>query len=203
MNASDIVAIKKNYTDKLIRQYQDKPKAKNIIEEFVDLFLQNGLLFDLKFIFDIETQIGVQLDLIGKIVGVNRNYIGFKLISGNIYFAFGNGVQLPTATFKGFGMGAELGGFLSTENASQTLKLNDDDFRVLLKLKAIFNFTSGSEYDLDNVLFVFFGENALLSSDSIGTIKYTVTPAFEEIFNIAIIKKVIPKPMGVSLSIQS
>ena len=100
-------------------------------------------------------------------------------------------------------MGAELGGFLSTENASQTLKLNDDDFRVLLKLKAIFNFTSGSEYDLDNVLFVFFGENALLSSDSIGTIKYTVTPAFEEIFNIAIIKKVIPKPMGVSLSIQS
>ena len=141
MNASDIVAIKKNYTDKLIRQYQDKPKAKNIIEEFVDLFLQNGLLFDLKRIFDIETQVGVQLDLIGKIVGIDRNYIGFKLISPNIYFALGRGMQLPTSTFKGFGIGAELGGFLSTENATQALQLDDDDFRVLLKLKTIFNFT--------------------------------------------------------------
>ena len=66
----------KYYTNLLIKQYNNKPKAKASIE----LLIKNSLLLYVnilnKFIesFNINTALGKQLDIIGSIAGINRIY---------------------------------------------------------------------------------------------------------------------------------
>lgn len=63
----------KQYTDLLIKQYWEKPKAKAEIEagaaEYESI---NDLADALGNAFDIDTAVGVQLDIIGKRVGISR-----------------------------------------------------------------------------------------------------------------------------------
>lgn len=85
MNEKNI-NLNKYYTNLLIKQYHDKPKAKATIE----LLIKNSLLLYTnilnKFIdsFNINTAIGKQLDIIGSIAGVDRTYNGIEGILGSM-----------------------------------------------------------------------------------------------------------------------
>lgn len=60
------------YANLLILQYREKPKAFATIEALVDPVIMDQLPIDVQNAFDIETAEGVQLDIIGKYVGVSR-----------------------------------------------------------------------------------------------------------------------------------
>lgn len=60
------------YSNTLIVQYHDKPKAKQTIEMLVELVYSNMLLMQIRDAFDWKTAVGEQLDIIGKWVGVSR-----------------------------------------------------------------------------------------------------------------------------------
>ena len=83
---NEIASIENYYADLLIIQYRNKPKARATIKLGVDLYLTDGLVFDLQNVLDIDTAVGVQLDLIGKILGCNRNIFGFNI--DKKYFSF-------------------------------------------------------------------------------------------------------------------
>jgi len=61
------------YADLLILQYKSKPRAYATIKAYVDMLIQNQLLFAIREAFDIETAVGAQLDVLGeKYAGISR-----------------------------------------------------------------------------------------------------------------------------------
>lgn len=62
------------YSNLLILQYHNKPKAKATIEATTSL-LPDGLIQDVINGFDINTAVGDQLDLLGEYIGLSRDYI--------------------------------------------------------------------------------------------------------------------------------
>lgn len=65
------------YTDLLIMQYKDKPKAIATIGTTIEAVLMDQLPLTLQDAFDIETAVGAQLDILGKYIGVNRRILTF------------------------------------------------------------------------------------------------------------------------------
>lgn len=67
---------KKYFSDLLILQYRNKPRAKATIETLVELTFSdttgNILPIEVQNAYDIDTAVGHQLDIIGKYLGYNR-----------------------------------------------------------------------------------------------------------------------------------
>lgn len=82
----EIASVENYYADLIIIQYRNKPKARATVKLGADLYLADGLVFDLQNVLNIDTAIGVQLDLIGKILGCNRNIFGLNI--DKKYFSF-------------------------------------------------------------------------------------------------------------------
>lgn len=66
------------YKDLLIIQYRNKPKARATIDALVKNVIMNQLGQQLYDAFDVDQAEGVQLDVIGKYVGVSRYNNGFS-----------------------------------------------------------------------------------------------------------------------------
>lgn len=147
------------YSNLLIMQYHNKPKAKATIEATVGL-LPDDLIMEVINGFDIETAVGKQLDILGEYVGVDR------------YYLVDNQVEL----------------------------LNDEDYRILIKLKAISNTSDLSHKSLEESLYNFFGNSVRM--DSVGNMEmtYFVPKNKTPIIQAAIQKEVLPRPMGVRCS---
>lgn len=69
---ANITDIEEYYKNLLIIQYHDKAKAQAVIENWVDCMVADGLLLDIPEAYNLNTAIGVQLDAIGKILGLPR-----------------------------------------------------------------------------------------------------------------------------------
>ncbi len=70
-------ALEKYYANLLIAQYITKPKAYATIQALAALGIINQLPQAVQYAFQIGSATGVQLDVIGKYVGVSRNGNGF------------------------------------------------------------------------------------------------------------------------------
>jgi len=66
------------YANLLILQYHEKPKAFATIQTLVDPVVMDQLPTEVQNAFDINTAEGVQLDVIGKYVGVSRTAYDFS-----------------------------------------------------------------------------------------------------------------------------
>lgn len=62
------------YSNLLILEYRNKPKAKATIESVVGL-LPDDMILSIINGFNIETAVGKQLDILGKYIGISRDYI--------------------------------------------------------------------------------------------------------------------------------
>lgn len=77
--------------------------------------------------------------------------------------------------------------------------LGDDDYRLVLNFKAISNSLDMSCSAIDNILFEFFGNNVICTTDNDLRIFYLVTEEYFDIASILLQKKVLPKPIGVTI----
>lgn len=147
------------YSNLLIMQYHNKPKAKATIEASVGL-LPDDLILEVINGFNIETAVGKQLDILGIYVGVDRFY----------------------------------------DNEGVMESLSDDDYRILVKLKAIANTSDLSHKSLDDALYQFFGNEVRMDSDGNMEMSYFVPRGKTAIIQAAIQKEVLPRPMGVKVA---
>lgn len=147
------------YSNLLILQYHNKPKAKATIESTVGL-LPDDLILEVINGFDIETAVGKQLDILGIYVGVDRFY----------------------------------------DNEGVMESLDDEDYRILVKLKAIANTSDLSHKSLDDALYQFFGNEVRMDSDGNMEMSYFVPRGKTAIIQAAIQKEVLPRPMGVKVA---
>ena len=199
-NIDDLVEY---YSNLLIIQYHDQPNAVAMVELCVREALANGVAFDVENGYSVDTAIGKQLDVIGKYVGVDRFYQGQNL-SG--YFAFTNYEEItPDPGKRGFTYYSTyplpVGQWLDyADILSSNQTLNDDDFRILIKLKIIQNYSNHSYGSINNEIFAFFP--GTLRPDSAGNMVmyYFVSAAAAAIIQVAFQKAILPKPMGVRLN---
>jgi len=122
------------FTNLIILQYSDKPKAKATIQSLLENSLDSAdLINTFNDSFDLDLAIGKQLDIIGKIVGQSRT-IPFLL--PKIFFGFED--TLNAGTFNKVAM------FDTTQSAYTDLELVDKDYRIFIRAKIAKNFTSNT-----------------------------------------------------------
>lgn len=163
--------IKEYYADLLILQYRNKPKARETVKTGVDIYLGDGVVMQLADILNIDTAIGAQLDIIGKILGCPRNVPGIN--NQSKFFSFhvnstsiGFSESYPNRILrKGL-----------VKNRSNSLlamySLEDEDYRTLLKFKAFVNVWHGDMASMDKALYSVFGDNINMS---VGNMSITYT----------------------------
>ena len=139
-----------NYRKLLIVQYADKPKAiahiNNIIGSLEDVYDLANLFEEA---FDVDTAVGKQLDILGKIVGIERkvpfavpkNYFGFD---DNVSTAYPMGNKFKSVVAYPLKNKFEI--------AYTTGELNDNDFRFFIKAKIIKNYVKAMMIDIDDRL---------------------------------------------------
>lgn len=194
-----------SYRDLLIKQYWDKPNAraevaliagqfesvKNILAQFVDEF-------------DIDKATGARLDIIGKIVGINRV---IPLLIPKIYFGFDENTNA-----RGFGdkfvLLADTAPFSDKFEPTRTdLELSDVDYRFFIKAKIAKN--TGSAYivsdvksSIQNVVSALFGGEAYVIDRKNMKLALYVAHAYDATRLTAIVALgLLPKPMGVGYEI--
>lgn len=201
--------LKDYYSNLLIIQYNDKPKAKATVELFVAAILGidsnsgNQLIEAIRDGFDIDTAVGVQLDVAGKIVGVDRLFKG-QVFDNAPFFSFTGYAIAPLTNQEGFSIFSDFDaangstltylGLVSTDN-----KLNDSDFRIIIKLKTLVNNIDYSEKSIDEGLYALFGNDITMSTLEDMTMTYFVPSAFSALVSVILEKQLLPKPMGVAI----
>jgi hypothetical protein len=199
------MALSDEYLKLLILQYYDKPKASAEIKAIAQEFEDNvdGLVsFDSS--FDIDTAVGNQLDILGKILGISRtipfvvpkNFFGFNDNSNSYGFAdkFDDSIMAYPFADK-------------FESLYSDLELNDNDYRFFLKAKVAKNtvYSSMSRDDnnsiLDVVNYLFDGKAFVVDNKDM-TLTLFVDDSFD--YNkVTYINQLdlLPKPQGVRYEI--
>jgi hypothetical protein len=167
----DIQDVKTYYADLLILQYRNKPKARETIKIGADIYLGDGVIFQLQDILDIDTAEGAQLDIIGKILDCPRVVQG--IYNDMVFFQFYDGEDSVGFSTVGNPQG---GNFRTIQNYNQSeYSLPDDDYRFLLKFKSAVNVMRGSERGIDDALWNVFQGDVLLKNNHNLTITYIVS----------------------------
>lgn len=202
-DSATVESIIEYYKNLLIIQYNNLPNASATIDAIVRECLANGVAFDVRDGFSIDTAAGVQLDIIGKYVGVDRFYESQDLTG--IWFGFSDSEEFEPTDVTGYASAADFlskdGEYLSVFDIVGTgYSLSDDDFRMLIRLKILINNSNFSDKQIDDDLErIFAGE--LYAIDNLNmTMDYFTSSDFSLIVKVALSKNLLPHPMGVRIN---
>lgn len=152
--SSDLDVLK-YYSDLLIIQYSGKAKAEAMVKLLANQSLCDGLPDELRHAFDLDTAVGNQLDILARIVGIERNVYGLDL--QHTFFSFTRYVGTPASV--GFGRYTDdpysLDIWTRYKNFA-VYTLTDFELRTVIKLKIIYNNIWSSLKDLKEALYLYF-----------------------------------------------
>ena len=83
------------------------------------------------------------------------------------------------------------------DDNGEQIRLTDEEYRMLIKLKAISNTSNASHYDIDEALHDFFGNRVRATSDGNMTMTIFIPSNAEGVIKAAIQKRAMPTPLGV------
>ena len=184
----------------LLYQYINASKAYATIGELAKAALVDLLPIYLNDAFNIETAEGPQLDILGEYIGfsrivslpVSRNYFGFEDADtpyGNLYGLTDYDSTLNSDAFF----------YTYVDYSGSNSTLNDDEYRILLKLKSYTNRGNFSLGEINSFIYSLFGLNLILNDNLDMSIEYYVKPSIAKIISIAKDNGFLPKPMGVMI----
>lgn len=193
----------KYYQNLLVIQYHEVPTAKAEIELAVKTFTGDDILSQILTAFDVDTAVGKQLDLIGKIVGLPRKVDGFTFHL--IYYAY-DGLVKPMKNPEGHGLsdiGAPVAAiFKEYENALRSIyDMTDSQYRRMIKMKILINNSVATDKAIDDSLWEVFNGGISMVDNGDMTITATVQPEYEFDGRLAEYLKLYPRPLGTSLTI--
>lgn len=154
----------KSYQDLLELQYHEKPKAREHIKTICESLIADMVLWKIQEqCMDVDVSVGVQLDIIGKWVGIDRYFKGNKY-DNNKWYAYYDWDEKDQPNSLQGGMWdwdtSEKPNNAPFLNYDWILviknKLNDDDFRTLIKLKIIKNNTNATCKNIDDEIYKLF-----------------------------------------------
>lgn len=178
-----------DYSNLIIYQYANKPKAKATIDAILgeaDIIIDN--LTDLMNQWDIDVARGHSLDIIGRRVGVSRTLPAF-ISKGYLGY-------LGAVGGKPWGDGAW---YRAGESIGDSVILNDDDFRFLIRAKIYKNFQNGTLDYVLNSLRSLLTENANLEDNYDMTVNIYFPFSLLSSLQFYMMQSldILPRPMGV------
>lgn len=188
------------YSDLLITQYKNKPKAKAHIEALIsgyeDIYNTINSFFK---VLDVDIAVGKQLDIIGKILGISREtdfptkrrYFGFANNKNSYQFNNNNLTMYP---------------FYKGESLKESGTLDDITFRVFIKAKIIKNNVKATMIDEDKKLslqdvadFLFNSKAYIIDNYNMSVGVYIDNTYDTNLLQYLKNAKLIPKPQGVGI----
>ena len=151
---------------------------------------------------------GTQLDIIGKWVGVSRFYNASKYWNST-FLSYPNSNDLvPTdktdtlqhgySDYSNFD--SETGNILTYDALSSVKQsLSDDNYRIVIGLKIIKNNINHIRGEIDKAIWNYFNHRVYTTWDT-HKITYNYPPELADIINVCSYKKVLPVPIGCSIS---
>jgi hypothetical protein len=201
--AIDLENIINYYVNLLIIQYNNKEKARKTIELNIRTLINDNIVCEVQDAFNLETAAGEQLDIIGNYVGVDRFYSSISELVGEFfgmtsYSTLGSDTTVGMTDFTGYA--TDVGGFATYEDLGAGQKLDDDDYRFIIKLRIVQNNINHSHKSIDDGLFQFFGSDLVMSANDNMTMVYFITGSAVDLGIIAFSKGVLPRPMAVRIN---
>lgn len=198
------------YANLLIVQYNGKPKATETIKLLVNLVYVNMILMQIRDSFNWVTAEGEQLDIIGKWVGVSRDYIGSD-IWGKKFYSYPTYNKLVPDDLTnddlqhGFSdystYDTDTGYVLTYADLKTTgANLKDDDYRIVIGLKIIKNSINHTAGEIDKAIWEYFGGDVYTTWQPHEVI-YHYPSSLTSIMNICKDKNVLPAPTGCKITI--
>ena len=183
-----------NWAESRLIQFNTAPALNHILQGFNDMMSVNEGDFATN-LANVDTATGAQLDVIGKLVGANRE-IKFPILTGGQDFGFDD------ASWYGFD---EPGGTFDEKEVTNVFILTDDAYRKYIKLKAYSNISNCSLSSVNYILKSIFEGRGVCYAKVTGALEITFT------FNFAlssfernlIINRYIPVPAGFAVVIVS
>lgn len=194
---TEVANIENYYADLLILQYRNKPHARETVKLGADIYLGDGLVFELNNILDIDTAVGAQLDLIGQILGINRNIYGltfdkdFFTFEKDGAFGYSDVNQLSKGYWKNY-----------QSSTGSSYALTDSDYRTVLKFKAAYNLRRGSWGELEALYYEFFGDELEMTNNKDLSVTFTVADGYSFPLRVAIYMGYIAPPAGIAYTIE-
>jgi len=189
------------YTNLLIIQYNQLEKARATVALNVRTLLSDNIASEVQDGYNLDTAVGVQLDVLGKYIGLDRFYSSINELgdfSGmTSYDTLGTDTTVGMTDYANYN--TDSGGFLGYNSLFASNTLNDDDYRFMLRLRIVQNNSNHSNGEIDDGLFSFFGTDLILSDTKKMNIFYFVTGSKLNLAVIAFVKGVLPRPMGVGI----
>lgn len=198
---------KKYYSDLLIIQYNQLPKAKAQINAIAELYYDIYKIAQQMLDFlNINTQEGVQLDIIGKIIGLSRdlpNVLPADLFGMSDLFTgdFADN-RFPMGDLFVIDQGKPFNGLFDNQNNDQIL--TDTQYRLLLKAKVLVNVVKSTlvsdddSIDLNQaILQAFDGLAYLIDNSNMSMTLFIDNSVTNEYVNALWDVGLIAKPMGV------
>lgn len=206
MTDDEIENIINYYVNLLIIQYNNKPRARATVKLLVNELWKDDLYDSVLNGYNLNTAVGVQLDVLGKYIGLNRDGQQLAVAEGlNLYSLIDND-QINNPAVFGLIENADIGSIdahiLQAEDTDIvfTTLLDDESYRFLLKLKVINNNSNFSEKEIDEALFIVFDGNIIPSSiDGEMVMTYFIDGSIVNNGILAFRKGLLPKPMAVGL----
>lgn len=199
------------YANLLIIQYNGQKKATATIKMIASLILANLLILQIRDAFDWKTATGVQLDIIGKWVGVTRDYKG-SIYWNQTLLSYPYSSQLvPDDDTEAFQHGysdyttfdSDTGGVL-TYNSLGFIEqsLSDDDYRTVIGLRIIQNSINHTAKNIDDAIWDYFG-GQVYTTWAPHEITYNYPASLETVMEVCNYKNVLPAPTGVSVALRA
>lgn len=196
------------YSDLLILQYRTKERAVETVQLLANQAYIGGFPLELEDCFDLETAVGPQLTILGRIVGVPRNV--YTLDNSHLYFNFIDydyDDMDPPPTY-GFGDYEDdpydPDGYLfysyNFHNAT-IYTLLDFELRLLIKLKILLNNSYSSTKEIKDAIYTFFSPEIDVIDNADMTLTYNISSSLSNVGAAAVSLGLLPKPMGVGLDI--
>ena len=200
------------FADLLIIQYRSSIKNRKLIKNLTNLIFANNLALQIKDLtVNVNESIGLQLDVVGKWVGVDRYY------NGNLwthsYLSFPNYQTIKDDSYSDYQGGFSTyenfadnnGGFLmyKTWQAVRTTvnEIGDEYFRHLIKLKIIKNSINHTCKNIDNAIWEW-SEGNVYTTWGVMSVTYHYKTQYKDIINLAKVKNVLPVPSGCNLILE-
>lgn len=192
------------YVSTLIIQYNGLPKAQATIALLAKMMLANGVMLDVQQGYDLDTAVGVQLDVLGKYEDIDRSYSFFNPVD---YFSLETYTETaPTTpprygftTYANYATDPPAGCLIYSEIVAVKNKLIDSIFRTLIYLRIIQNYSNYGGGDLDTRLFALFGTTIRMEDSGNMSMAYFISSSVSTALASAIISKhVLPRPMAVA-----
>lgn len=193
------------YTNLLILQYRTKSRAPDTISAIVRALMIYELIRSVENGYNIDTAVGVQLDVIAKYVGAERVVTGVDF--SRTFFGFVDYAEAtPYTGVAGLLPYAETNPpdaqFLKYDADQTSLyTLTDSELGILIKLKIAQNNSNHSNAEIDEILESFFPSQFIFNDNLNMTITYIFDSDIGRIIDVAVSQNAIPKPASVGLII--